>query len=113
MLQYSTATPVSALLRAFSMAGTGSVIRSTGREDCFKRSSCYAERWKRYGEFCTPFEVRETPAILKLTDAIVRNSATSAGGLDALDALISELPALPASIFIVQHLAPESSGIAM
>ena len=38
---------------------------------------------------------------------------TSAGGLDALDALISQLPALPASIFIVQHLAPESSGMAM
>ena len=39
---------------------------------------------------------------------------TSAGGLEALDALIGQLPAdIPAAIFIVQHLAPELSGIAL
>jgi two-component system chemotaxis response regulator CheB len=36
----------------------------------------------------------------------------SAGGLEALDGLIAQLPGrLPASIFIVQHLAPENSGV--
>jgi hypothetical protein len=36
---------------------------------------------------------------------------TSAGGLEALDTLIGQLPTnLPASIFIVQHLAPENDG---
>jgi two-component system chemotaxis response regulator CheB len=35
---------------------------------------------------------------------------TSAGGLAALDKLIGGLPHLPASIFIVQHMAPESSA---
>lgn len=36
---------------------------------------------------------------------------TSAGGLEALDQLIRQLPKdIPAAIFIVQHLAPEVSG---
>src|SRR4030095_15081839 len=36
---------------------------------------------------------------------------TSAGGLEALDALIGQLPTdLRASIFIVQHMAPENNG---
>lgn len=36
---------------------------------------------------------------------------TSAGGLEALDALIGQLPAdLSATIFIVQHMAPEMTG---
>jgi two-component system chemotaxis response regulator CheB len=39
---------------------------------------------------------------------------TSAGGLEALDEVIGQLPAgLPASIFIVQHLAPENTGKAL
>ena len=39
---------------------------------------------------------------------------TSAGGLGALDSLVGSLPAgLPASIFVVQHLAPESLGSAL
>jgi two-component system, chemotaxis family, protein-glutamate methylesterase/glutaminase len=39
---------------------------------------------------------------------------TSAGGLDALDQLIGQLPTdLAASIFIVQHMAPENSGVAL
>ena len=39
---------------------------------------------------------------------------TSAGGLEALDGLIGQLPAgLPASIFIVQHMAPENTGDAL
>jgi two-component system chemotaxis response regulator CheB len=39
---------------------------------------------------------------------------TSAGGLDALDELIGELPTdLPASIFIVQHMAPENTAEAL
>ncbi len=39
---------------------------------------------------------------------------TSAGGLEALDALIGQLPSdLPASIFIVQHMAPENTGGAL
>lgn len=39
---------------------------------------------------------------------------TSAGGLEALDELIGQLPTdLPASIFIVQHLAPENTGEAL
>lgn len=39
---------------------------------------------------------------------------TSAGGLDALDNLIDQLPSdLPASIFIVQHMAPENTGEAL
>ncbi|MGZ9096756.1 MAG: chemotaxis protein CheB [Micavibrio sp.] len=38
----------------------------------------------------------------------------SAGGLEALDDLIGQLPAgLSASIFIVQHMAPENSGDAL
>jgi two-component system chemotaxis response regulator CheB len=36
---------------------------------------------------------------------------TSAGGLEALDQLVGELPTdLPASIFIVQHMDPHNSG---
>src|SRR5688572_27719470 len=39
---------------------------------------------------------------------------TSAGGLEALDALIGQLPAdIPSSIFIVQHMAAENSGGAL
>lgn len=39
---------------------------------------------------------------------------TSAGGLEALDGLIGELPTdLPASIFIVQHMAPENTAEAL
>ena len=39
---------------------------------------------------------------------------TSAGGMEALDDLIGQLPTdLPASIFIVQHMAPESTGEAL
>jgi two-component system, chemotaxis family, protein-glutamate methylesterase/glutaminase len=39
---------------------------------------------------------------------------TSAGGLEALDALIGQFPAgLPASIFIVQHMTPENTGGAL
>lgn len=39
---------------------------------------------------------------------------TSAGGLEALDELIGQLPTdLPASIFIVQHMAPEGTGQAL
>jgi two-component system, chemotaxis family, protein-glutamate methylesterase/glutaminase len=39
---------------------------------------------------------------------------TSAGGLEVLDKLIGQLPTdLPAAIFIVQHLAPESTGDAL
>lgn len=39
---------------------------------------------------------------------------TSAGGLDALDNLVDQLPSdLPASIFIVQHMAPENTGEAL
>jgi two-component system chemotaxis response regulator CheB len=39
---------------------------------------------------------------------------TSAGGLDALDNLIGQLPSdLPASIFIVQHMAPDNTGEAL
>ena len=39
---------------------------------------------------------------------------TSAGGLEALDKLIGELPAdLPAAVFIVQHMAPGNSGTAL
>jgi len=38
----------------------------------------------------------------------------SAGGLEALDALIGQLPTgLPASIFIVQHMATENTGAAL
>lgn len=38
----------------------------------------------------------------------------SAGGLEAIDALAAQLPTeLPASIFIVQHMAPENSGEAL
>jgi two-component system chemotaxis response regulator CheB len=38
----------------------------------------------------------------------------SAGGLQALEQLVSLLPAdLPASVFVVQHLAPENSGVAL
>src|SRR4029450_5070114 len=36
---------------------------------------------------------------------------TSAGGLEALDQLVGQLPTdLPASLFIVQHMAPHNSG---
>jgi two-component system, chemotaxis family, protein-glutamate methylesterase/glutaminase len=39
---------------------------------------------------------------------------TSAGGLEALDALIGQLPSdLPASIFVVQHMAPQNTGVAL
>lgn len=39
---------------------------------------------------------------------------TSAGGLEALDQLVSQLPTdLAASIFIVQHMAPHNSGEAL
>ena len=39
---------------------------------------------------------------------------TSAGGLDALDALIGQLPTdIPAAIFIIQHLSPENTGAAL
>jgi two-component system chemotaxis response regulator CheB len=39
---------------------------------------------------------------------------TSSGGLEALDKLISQLPTdLPASIFIVQHMASENTGAAL
>lgn len=39
---------------------------------------------------------------------------TSAGGLEALDALVSQLPPdLHASVFIVQHMAPQNTGIAL
>jgi two-component system chemotaxis response regulator CheB len=39
---------------------------------------------------------------------------TSAGGLEALDALVGQLPTdLAASIFIVQHMAPDNSGKAL
>ncbi|MDP9054677.1 MAG: chemotaxis protein CheB, partial [Acidobacteriota bacterium] len=39
---------------------------------------------------------------------------TSAGGLEALDELIGQLPdGLPAAIFIVQHLSPEATGEAL
>jgi two-component system, chemotaxis family, protein-glutamate methylesterase/glutaminase len=38
----------------------------------------------------------------------------SSGGLEALDDLVRQLPAdFPASIFIVQHLAPENTGAAL
>src|SRR5687768_316998 len=38
----------------------------------------------------------------------------SMGGLEALDELVRQLPAdVPASLFVVQHLAPENSGIAL
>lgn len=39
---------------------------------------------------------------------------TSAGGLDVLDTVIGQLPArFPASLFIVQHMAPENTGDAL
>lgn len=39
---------------------------------------------------------------------------TSAGGLEALDKLVRQIPTdLPAAIFIVQHMAPQSSGDAL
>jgi two-component system chemotaxis response regulator CheB len=39
---------------------------------------------------------------------------TSAGGLEALDKLIGQLPTdIPASIFVVQHMGPENSGSAL
>lgn len=39
---------------------------------------------------------------------------TSAGGLEALDSLFGQLPSdLPASIFVVQHVAPGSGGHAL
>ena len=39
---------------------------------------------------------------------------TSAGGLQALDTLLGRLPTdLPAAMFVVQHLSPENSGIAL
>lgn len=39
---------------------------------------------------------------------------TSAGGLEALDEVMAGLPAdLPASIFIVRHMAPENTGAAL
>jgi two-component system chemotaxis response regulator CheB len=39
---------------------------------------------------------------------------TSAGGLEALDTLLGQLPTdIPAAIFIVQHLSPENTGLAL
>lgn len=39
---------------------------------------------------------------------------TSAGGLQALDSLFSQLPTdIPASLFIVQHMSPENTGEAL
>jgi two-component system, chemotaxis family, protein-glutamate methylesterase/glutaminase len=39
---------------------------------------------------------------------------TSAGGLEAVGELIAQLPSdLPAAIFVVQHLAPDLSGVAL
>jgi two-component system chemotaxis response regulator CheB len=39
---------------------------------------------------------------------------TSAGGLEALDALVGQLPTdLPSAIFIVQHMSPQNTGIAL
>jgi len=39
---------------------------------------------------------------------------TSEGGLEALDALVGQLPTgLAAAIFIVQHMAPHNSGEAL
>ncbi len=39
---------------------------------------------------------------------------TSAGGMEALDKVIGQLPAgLPVSIFIVQHMSPENNGQAL
>ncbi|HWE48884.1 MAG TPA: chemotaxis protein CheB [Bryobacteraceae bacterium] len=39
---------------------------------------------------------------------------TSAGGLEALDALVARLPTdLPSAIFIVQHMAPQNTGVAL
>jgi two-component system, chemotaxis family, protein-glutamate methylesterase/glutaminase len=39
---------------------------------------------------------------------------TSAGGLEALDEIIGQLPSdLPASIFIVQHMVPDGTGEAL
>jgi two-component system, chemotaxis family, protein-glutamate methylesterase/glutaminase len=38
----------------------------------------------------------------------------SAGGLEALDSLIGQLPAdIPAAIFIIQHMAPQNTGLAL
>jgi two-component system chemotaxis response regulator CheB len=54
----------------------------------------------------------EKPMPNKGRDIIV--IGTSAGGLEALDELVGKMPAdLPATIFIVQHMAPESSGEAL
>jgi two-component system chemotaxis response regulator CheB len=39
---------------------------------------------------------------------------TSAGGLEALDALVGQMPTdLPAAVFIVQHMAPQNTGAAL
>ena len=39
---------------------------------------------------------------------------TSAGGLEALDTLVGQLPTdLPAAMFIVQHMAAENTGVAL
>jgi two-component system chemotaxis response regulator CheB len=39
---------------------------------------------------------------------------TSAGGLEALDELVGQLPPdIPAAIFIIQHMSPENTGIAL
>ncbi len=49
-------------------------------------------------------------ATTTVTFGVLMYFGISAGGLDALDALVSQLPAdLPAAIFIVQHVAPEST----
>ena len=51
---------------------------------------------------------------LKNTGRNIIVIGTSAGGLEALDTLIGQLPAhLSASIFIVQHMAPENTGYAL
>jgi two-component system chemotaxis response regulator CheB len=55
------------------------------------------------GGLCMPNEGRDIIVI-----------GTSSGGLEVLDEIISQLPTdLPASIFIVQHLSPESTGEAL
>jgi two-component system, chemotaxis family, protein-glutamate methylesterase/glutaminase len=39
---------------------------------------------------------------------------TSAGGLEALDSLVGQLPSdLPSTLFVVQHMAPENTGVAL
>lgn len=61
---------------------------------------------------CTPrlMENASTQSRESTRDVIVIGA--SAGGIDALSRLVSELPAdLPASVLIVQHLSDESPGV--